>query len=134
LAKHDEHAPIDGAALERLMAGMRSADELERARAVRSVCPCRMGWDGFEQSRDLVKQLKKDPCPTVRAAALHVFEDADEMDSSGLPTSRQMVTNEMEAAKRRSRWRPDNNGDEAAQAANSGRAREWKQNRGDHRR
>lgn len=107
MAKHDEHQPIDSAELERLMEAMRSTDEAVRAKAVRQICPCRLGWDGFERAWDLVKQLKKDPCPAVRAAALHVFEDADEMDSSGLPTSRQMVTNEMQAARRRSRWRPD---------------------------
>jgi hypothetical protein len=107
VAKHPEHRPIDDVELERLMEAMRSPDEAARAKAVRQICPCRLGWDGFERAWDLVKQLKKDPSPAVRAEALHVFEDADEMDSSGLPPSRQMVTNEMDAAKRRSRWRTD---------------------------
>src|SRR5207247_2294872 len=71
------------------------------------VCPCRMGWDGFQRSMQIVATLTKDPSPLVRRAALHVFQDAFEMESSGLPTTPQEITNEMTARKRRMRWRPD---------------------------
>lgn len=124
MAKHHDHPAIDDAELERLMAAMRSADEAVRAKAVRQICPCRLGWDGFQRSWELVKKLRKDPSPAVRAAALHVFEDADQMDSSGLPTSRQMVTNEMEAAKRRARWQPDDDEEREQERGKTVRERE----------
>jgi hypothetical protein len=80
-------------------------DAEERARAVRKVCPCRLGFDVFEEFMAIALQLQKDPDPTVRAAAIHVFEDAYQMMSSGQPTSRRMVTNDMLATKIRSRGR-----------------------------
>jgi hypothetical protein len=70
-----------------------------------------MGWDGFQRSMEIVAKLKKDPSPLVRRAALHVFQDAFEMESGGLPTTPQAITNEMTARKRRMRWRPEE-GDE----------------------
>jgi hypothetical protein len=60
---------------------------------------------------DIVRKLQKDPNPRVRAAALHEFEDAFEMDSSGLPTTRQEVTNEMVVRKRQMRWETDEEDD-----------------------
>jgi hypothetical protein len=55
---------------------------------------------------DFVARMKKDPSPRVRAVALHLFEDADEMDSSGYPTHRREVVNQMLRTKRLSRMRP----------------------------
>src|SRR5204863_2995624 len=90
--------------LEQIIADMSAADEAARLKAVRTVCPCRMGWDGFQRCMEIVQRLQKDPSPAVRRAAMHVFEDAYEMDSSGLQTSKQQVTNEMVATRRRTRW------------------------------
>ena len=56
---------------------------------------------------DVVARLKKDPNPMVRARALHIFEDAGEMQSEGYPTHRRQVSNEMLRTKRMSRFRPD---------------------------
>jgi hypothetical protein len=53
-----------------------SADPRERGRAVRSTCPCRVGWDGYEEHRDEAERLIKDEDPVVRFNALHVREDA----------------------------------------------------------
>jgi vesicle coat complex subunit len=89
--------------LDSILADLQSPDEVTRAKAVRSICPCRMGWDVFQQTMAFADQLRKDPSPIVRRAALHAFEDAYEMDSSGLPTSRQETKNEMLAKKRRMR-------------------------------
>ncbi len=83
--------------LEHLLAELNSPDAAARAKAVRSICPCRLGWRHFEAVLGLLEQLKKDPDPIVRASAIHVFEDADEMDSSGPPTTPRMYTNSIEA-------------------------------------
>jgi hypothetical protein len=61
---------------ERLMAELRAPDEATRAKAVRSVCPCRLGWETFQETMDTLKECAKDSSPHVRAQALHVFEDA----------------------------------------------------------
>lgn len=66
-----------------------------------------MGWEAYEQSITLVRRLCKDPDPNVRAAALHVIEDAMQMENCGLPTNPRETTNEMLAARRRSRFAPD---------------------------
>jgi hypothetical protein len=51
--------------------------------------------------------MTKDPNSDVRANALHVFEDAFELENEGLPTTPQAVTNEMVARRRQTRWRND---------------------------
>lgn len=89
----------------RLRADLESGDEAVRARAVRSVCPCHAGWQPFEAHGDAVARLTKDESPLVRASALHVFEDAAEMESSGLPTHRREATNEMLRTRRQPRFR-----------------------------
>src|SRR5881396_37175 len=104
MAKKNHSEPACEVDLEQIIAKMGSADEAARLKAVRTVCPCRMGWDGFQRCMEIVQRLNKDPSPAVRRAAMHVFEDAHEMDSSGLQTSRQEVTNEMAATRRRMRW------------------------------
>ncbi len=91
----------------RLRVDLHSPDEATRARAVRSVCPCHAGWGPFEAHLDAVARLTKDESPVVRASALHVFEDAVQVESGGLPTSRREVTNEMLRTRRHSRFRRD---------------------------
>lgn len=61
---------------ERLMNDLKAPDETTRARAVRSVCPCRLEWEMFQETMETLEGLTKDPSPHVRAQALHVFEDA----------------------------------------------------------
>jgi hypothetical protein len=62
---------------------LRSPDELERARALGSLCPCRNDWELFEQHVHIVSQLTKDSCPAIRAGALHIFADAALIQSIG---------------------------------------------------
>jgi hypothetical protein len=113
MAKKHHPPPPAAVDLDRIAADLASTDEETRARAARSVCPCRMGWNAFEQCLDQVKALQKDPSPQVRGAALHVFEDAFEMENEGLPTTPQMFTNELTARKLRLRWKPLDDSDEA---------------------
>ena len=56
-------------------------------------------WDG--------RKLTKDPSPVVRAAALHVFEDAAQMQSDGLPTNPREARNELLRTRRNSRFARD---------------------------
>jgi hypothetical protein len=83
-----------------------------RARAARGICPCRLGWEVFEQCMALVEPLRKNPSPAVRRAALHVFEDAFQMESRGLPTTPQEIHNVIVARRRASRWGDEREGDE----------------------
>lgn len=84
--------------------GLCSPDPRTRARAVRSVCPCRLGWGTFEALMPFVEALRKDPDDEVRANALHVFQDGYEMEGAGAQTSRKMATNEMARARFKGRW------------------------------
>lgn len=59
-----------------LLSEFQSPDELVRAKALGSVCPCRNGWELFEQHVNRVSRLTRDSCRAVRARALHVFHDA----------------------------------------------------------
>lgn len=99
--------PCEVLDVERVLADIQSGDEVVRAKAVRSLCPCHSGWGPFEQHLPLIKALCKDPSPLVRKAALHLFEDAGEMQSDGLPTNPRESTNEMLRTRRRSRFRSD---------------------------
>lgn len=90
-----------------LQADLRSSQEEARAKAVRSLCPCRSGWETFESHLDLVDRLKHDPSRLVRAQALHLYEDAREMQSEGYPTSKAQVRNEMLRTRQHSRFRPN---------------------------
>ena len=65
----------------RLLAEMQSPDEGTRAQAVRQVCPCRLPWEVFGQLRKAAQRLQHDPSPLVRAQALHVEEDAREIEA-----------------------------------------------------
>ena len=61
---------------ELLLSEFQSPDELLRAKALGSVCPCRNGWELFEQHVNFVSRLTRAPSRAVRAGALHVFNDA----------------------------------------------------------
>ena len=59
-----------------LLSDLQSPDEAVRARALGLLCPCRNGWELFEQHVGVVSQLTKDSSPGIRAHALHIFQDA----------------------------------------------------------
>jgi len=65
-----------GPDLDLLLAQLRSPDEQVRVKALHRVCPCAAGFLIYERFRTEVKRLQKDPSPQVRAAALHVEQDA----------------------------------------------------------
>lgn len=71
--------PFSEADVQRLLADMKSPDEMTRAGAVREICPCRMPWEVFDQLRRAAKPLQKDPSPVARANALHIEQDAREV-------------------------------------------------------
>lgn len=85
--------------IDEVLMALKSQDAAARAKAVRSICPCRLGWRHFEAVLGLVGQLKKDPDPIVRASAIHVFDDAAEIDGNGPPTTPRMYINTMETNK-----------------------------------
>ena len=62
--------------LEAVLAQLHSADEQDRVTALHRVCPCGAGFLVYERFRGEVRRLQKDPSPRVRAAALHVEQDA----------------------------------------------------------
>lgn len=68
---------------ELLLSDLHSPDEFVRGKAVSSLCPCRNGWELFEQHVNIVSQLTKDSSPSVRAIALHVIHDAGLLQSIG---------------------------------------------------
>jgi hypothetical protein len=109
-----QQSPARDFDLNRIMAEAVSEDEETRARAVRNLCPCRVGWDSFEEGMEVVNKMRKDPSLEVRRQALHVFEDAYQMASEALPTSPQTITNEMAARRRQMRWRSNDKGEDAA--------------------
>jgi hypothetical protein len=102
-----------------LQTDLRSPIEAARAKAVRSLCPCQAGWETFESHLDLVDRLKHDDSLLVRAQALHLYEDAREMQSEGYPTSTAQVRNEMLRTKQQSRFRADSDVRADAAAARS---------------
>jgi hypothetical protein len=73
--------PSSVADIPRLLSEMQSADEHARAQAVRQVCPCRLPWDVFAPLRKAAQRLQHDPSPLVRAQALHVAENAREIEA-----------------------------------------------------
>ena len=112
--KHANCAAVDPM---RILSDLESSNEAIRLKALGSLCPCRAGWEIFERHMHVVVRLKKDPNPRVRARALHIFEDVGEMQSSGYPTHRREVVDEMLRKKRRSRFRPDDEELEAKRKA-----------------
>src|SRR5262245_1857237 len=90
-----------------LLRDLQSSDEERRGKALRARCPCRSGWQLFQEQIDLVERLKKEPSPTVRAHALHVLEDAAELQSEGYPTHPREATDEFLRKRRASRFPSD---------------------------
>jgi hypothetical protein len=80
VVRFHERNPERAKALEpdvnRILAKFKAPDEASRGKAVRQVCPCRMGWEVFQDTMEDLQRMTKDPSPYVRAQALHVFEDA----------------------------------------------------------
>jgi hypothetical protein len=96
---------VTSADIARLLAEMQSPDEDTRAQAVRQVCPCRMPWEVFGQLRKAAQRLQHDPSPLVRAQALHVEEDARELEALEVLRERLAECDErLESAARRP-WR-----------------------------
>jgi|ERR1044071_1969889 hypothetical protein len=56
-----------------------SPEDEERGEAVRSLCPCHVGWEVFEGHVGEVLGALKDGSRFVRAGALHVLGDAARM-------------------------------------------------------
>jgi hypothetical protein len=104
-ARKQTKLPAPEVDLQQTLSNLLAPEETTRARAARELCPCRTSWDLFEQTLDTLRRMTKDPSPVVRANALHVFEDAFELDTESLPTSPQTITNEMAARRRQMRWR-----------------------------
>ena len=63
-----------------LLEQLHSRNELERVKALHSICPCGAGFAPYERFRREVLRLQKDPSRLVRAAALHVEHDACEIE------------------------------------------------------
>ena len=59
-----------------LLVDLQSADELVRTRALGSLCPCRKGWELFEQHVKSIYLLTKNQSPSIRARGLHILADA----------------------------------------------------------
>jgi hypothetical protein len=80
VVRFQERNPERAKALEpdvnRIVASFKAPDDAIRGKAVRQVCPCRMGWEVFQDTMEDLQKMTKDPSPYVRAQALHVFEDA----------------------------------------------------------
>lgn len=74
--KQDEPRAFDD---ERLLLNAQSPDEEVRGDAVRSLCPCHAGWEAFERNVSVVLHALRDRSRSVRAHALHVFDDAARM-------------------------------------------------------
>ena len=60
-----------------------SPEDGERGDAVRSLCPCHVGWEVFEGHVGEVLRALKDRSHDVRAGALHVLSDAAHMHHMG---------------------------------------------------
>jgi hypothetical protein len=101
--EHKRSPAVSSADIARLLAEMQSPDEGTRAQAVRQVCPCRLPWEAFGQLRKAAQRLQHDPSPLVRAQALHIEEDARELEALEALRERLAENDELlEAAARRS--------------------------------
>ena len=85
---------------------MCSPDEEERGGAVRSLCPCHVGWEVFESHVGEVLGALKDRSREVRAQALHVLEDAARMRQVGELDYYLQAAEERLRGNRASRFRP----------------------------
>ena len=121
--KHAAPAAVD---IGRVLADAQSADEEVRGKAVREFCPCHAGWETFERHVTVVSRLTRDASRAVRAHALHVFQDAAEMQSLGDPAHRLQLMEEMTRKKRASRFRPEEAEREERQ---KGKVKKWRRGR-----
>lgn len=64
-----------------ILADLGSPDPAVRCAALRRICPCHLEWATFEPLRKAAKKLQQDPDPAVRALALHVEQDAEQIAS-----------------------------------------------------
>lgn len=92
---------------ESLLSEVQSADETVRAEAVRSLCPCHVGWTAFEQHVGVVLRALGDSSRTVRVHALHVFTDAARMQLNEEFEYHFQEAEELVRRKRPSRFRPE---------------------------
>ena len=104
-----KHAACAGVDEERLNSGMRSPDAAVRGDAVRSLCPCHVGWEAFEHHVGDVLGAFRDSSRDVRAQALHVFEDAARMRHADELEYYVQAAEEKVRRKRASRFRPEEN-------------------------
>ena len=86
-----------------------SPDEEERGEAVRSLCPCHVGWEVFEGHVGEVLHALKDSSRGVRAGALHVLGDAARMHHKGEIDYYVQEAEELLCRKRASHFRPGEN-------------------------
>jgi hypothetical protein len=105
--RRDACPPVDA---ERLALDMRSPDGAVRGEAVRSLCPCHAGWEVFEGHVGEVLRALRDDDRSVRAHALHVFEDAARMAHVGEAEYYLREVEEAARRKRASRFRPGEGG------------------------
>lgn len=108
---------------ELLLSELQSTDEVVRAKALGSLCPCRNDWELFEQHVNIVSRLTKDSCPEIRAFALHVLEDAAHIQSIGDAEYRFQAIEDMLSRKRAPSRR---NGAAAKEVRRSGRFKKRK--------
>lgn len=80
VAKDRAHRPSDDE-IAQILVDLGSPEPAVRAAALRRICPCHLEWAMFEPLRKLAKALQQDPDPTVRALALHVEADAEQIAS-----------------------------------------------------
>ncbi len=70
--------PVD---TDRLRSDLDSPDDQLRLRALRQCCPCRSGYSVYETFRSDVRRLRKDPHPEIRKLALHIEQEACDIES-----------------------------------------------------
>jgi hypothetical protein len=87
-----------------------SPEEEERGDAVRSLCPCHVGWEVFEGHVVEVLRALKDRSRGVRAEALHVLGDAARMQHAAEAEHYFREAEEHLRGERASRFRPGESG------------------------
>ena len=80
VAKDRAHPPSEEE-IAQILLDLGSPDPAVRGAALRRICPCHLEWATFAPLRKAAKALQQDPDPTVRALALHVEEDAEQIAS-----------------------------------------------------
>ena len=80
VAEDRAHPPSEEE-IAQILLDLGSPDPETRGAALRRICPCHLEWATFEPLRKAAKKLQQDPDPNVRALALHVEEDAEQIAS-----------------------------------------------------